>query len=170
MVLLLSSALLTPELGIIFWTTLIFCILWFILGKKAWKPIVNALETRENKIATALNEAEKTRQEMAALKSDNLRLVAEAKEERARILKEAKEIKDQIIAEARDKAKEEAAAIVANAQVEIENKRLAAIVDVKNTIGKATLNLTKDVLKRELNNSKAHQDFIKKELKRIALN
>ena len=94
--LLLSSALLTPELGIIFWTTLIFCVLWFVLGKKAWKPIVNALEARENKIATALNEAEETRQAMAALKSDNLKLVSEAKEERAKILKEAKEIKDQI--------------------------------------------------------------------------
>lgn len=168
--LLLSSALLTPELGIIFWTTLIFCVLWFVLGKKAWKPIVNALEARENKISTALNEAEKTRQEMAALKSDNLRIVTEAKEERARILKEAKEIKDQIIAEARDKAKEEAAIIVANAQVEIENKKMAAITEVKNSIGKATISLTKDVLKRELNNAKAHQDFINKEISKISLN
>ncbi len=166
----LSNALLTPSIGLIFWTTLLFCILWFLLGKFAWKPIVGALETREQKIADSLAQAEKAKEEMAALQESNEKLLQEAKEERAKLLKEAKEAKETIIAEAKDKAKAEASKIVADAQVEIANQKMAAISEVKNMIGSATVGLARQVLNRDLSNQQAQQDYIKEEVAKIKLN
>ena len=85
MLVLLSSALMTPDLGLIFWTTLLFLALWFLMGKYAWKPLMGAL--KERSIENSLFQAEKTRQEMAELKSTHEQLLIEAKEERARIIK-----------------------------------------------------------------------------------
>ncbi len=165
--LLLFSALLTPEIGLIFWTTLIFLLLWTLLGKFAWKPIVNALKEREDKIENSLKQADIARQEMANLKTDHERLLNEAKEERARIIKEAKEIKDSIIGEAKEKAKTESSKIIEDAKVEIHNQKMAAITDVKNLIGTTAIDLAKQVIKRELNDTAAHERFVKAEVEKL---
>ena len=164
------SALLTPDLGLIFWTTLIFLVLWFFLGKFAWNPIVNALRDREDKIENSLRQADIARTEMANLKADHERLLNEAKEERAKIIKEAKEIGDSLVNDAREKAKIEAAKIVADAKTEIHNQKMAAIIDVKNIIGTTAINLAKQVIKRELNDTAAHQRYNAAEIDKIKLN
>lgn len=161
--------LVTPDIGLIFWTSLIFIIVWFILGKYAFRPIADALKAREGRIQDALSEAEKARAEMAALKADNEVLLNQAKEERARIIKEAKEIKDSIIAEAREKANVEFAKRVADADREIFNKKMAAITDVKNQIGTYAITLSKEILGRELNNKREQERFVNKEIKKIRL-
>lgn len=167
---LILSSLLTPDLGLIFWTTVIFLILWFLLGRTAWNPIANALKERETSIDTALRQAEIARQEMAQLKVGHEQLLNEAKEERAKILKEAKDIKEEIIAEARENARKEYDQIVASASAEIYNQKMAAITDVKNQIGLHAIDLAKKVLARELDTPQEHQAFVADELKKIALN
>ncbi len=167
---LLTASLLSPDLGIFFWTVLIFIILWTILGKTAWKPITDALKDRENRIENSLKQAEIARDEMAALKADHEKLLQEAKEERSRIIREAKEIKDGIIGEARDKAKEEATKIVDAARADIENQKMAAIIEVKNLIGQSAIDLTKDLLGRELGDTKAQAAYVAKEIENLNLN
>lgn len=167
---LLLNALLTPDLGLIFWTTLIFLVLWSFLGKFAWKPIVTALKEREANIENSLKQADIARQEMSNLKADHERLLNEAKEERARIIKEAKEIKDAIVGEAKDKAKVEATKIMEDARIEIQNQKMAAITEVRNLIGQTAIELATKVVKRDLNNQKAHEDFVLSEIERIKLN
>ena len=109
--------LLTPSFGLIIWTLLAFVLVLFVLGKFAWGPILSALNEREQTIADSLATAERVKQEMAQMKSENEALLAKAREERAAMLKEAKETKDRIIGEARDQAKVEAAKILADAPV-----------------------------------------------------
>lgn len=163
-------SLLTPDLGLIFWTTLIFLVLWSFLGKFAWKPIVQALKDREDKIENSLRQADIAHTEMLNLKSDHLRLLNDAKEERARIVKEAKEIGDSIVNDAREKAKAETTKIVADAKVEIHNQKMAAIVDVKNLIGTAAIDLAKQVIKRELHDATTHEKYVAAEIEKIKLN
>ncbi|QQS29590.1 MAG: F0F1 ATP synthase subunit B [Sphingobacteriales bacterium] len=170
MLILLSSALMTPDLGLIFWTTILFLALWYFLGKFAWKPLIGALKEREGSIENSLKQAEKTRQEMAELKSTHEQLLIEAKEERAQIIKEAKEIKDSIIAEAKEKAKAEAKKVVEDAALEIHNQKMAAITEVKNLIGNSAIELATKVLRRELNDPKAQENFVVQELNNIKLN
>lgn len=112
-----------PGVGLLFWTLIIFCLFWALVGKFAFKPIKNALKKREGDIQSALDEAKKARAEMEKLNSDNQRLLNEAREERAKLLREAKDTGDKLITEARNKAKEEAQKIVVDARNEIENQK-----------------------------------------------
>jgi len=152
--------LLTPGLGLIFWTALIFLVVLFILKKYAWKPILQALDDRENTIDNALKTAERTKEEMANLKSEHEALLQQAKQERMVILKEAKDVKDQIIGEARVKAKEEAAKIMEEARNDIENRKMEAITAVKNAVGNMVVGIAEKVLLRELKEKKSQEEYI----------
>ena len=81
--------LVTPSIGLMFWTSLVFVILLFLLAKFAWKPILKSVKEREGKIESALEASEKAREEMALLKSQNEDLRKEALVERDALLKEA---------------------------------------------------------------------------------
>jgi len=162
--------LLNPDPGLIIWTLIAFGTVFLILKKYAWKPILNALDERENSIAQSLSQAEKARQEMANLKADNEKILAEAKEERGAILKEGREASDKIVHEAKEKAKEEAHKILANAKAEIENQKMAALTDVKNKVGLLAIELSQRILKRELKEKQAHDAFVKDLVDEMKLN
>ena len=115
--------LLTPDLGLFIWNLLAFLILYLILRKTAWKPILKSLNEREQGISDSLATAEKVKAEMAQLKSENEALLAKAREERAQLLKEARETKDKIINEAKDQAKLEAGKIITDARTAIEQQK-----------------------------------------------
>ncbi|MFN8261125.1 MAG: F0F1 ATP synthase subunit B [Chitinophagales bacterium] len=153
-------SLILPDLGLLFWMTLIFLLFWFLMGKFAFKPIVKAIKDRERSIDDALSAADKAKSEMQQLQSDNAALLKEAREESARILKEAKDVKESVIAEAHNKAKEEAAKIVASAKVEIDAQKKAALAEVKNEVSKLSLEIAQKVLGRELDSAKDQQSYI----------
>src|ERR1700754_4383250 len=119
--------LLTPSFGLIFWTLLAFLIVFLILKKYAWKPILKSLDDREKNISSSLETAERIKEEMAQMKNENEALLAKAREERAQLLKEAREARDKIINEAKDQAKSDAARIVSEAQLAIQNQKMAAM-------------------------------------------
>ena len=139
--------LLTPSFGLIFWTLLAFIIVFAILRKFAWKPILSSLSEREKGIADSLETAQRVKAEMAQLKSENEELMAKAREERAAMLKEARETKDRIINESKEQAKIEASKIVAEAQQAIQAQKMAALTEVKNQVGKLVIEVTEKVLR-----------------------
>jgi len=162
--------LLTPQMGLIVWNVLSFLILFFILRKFAWKPILNSLKDRENTIAESLAQAEKVKAEMAQLKNENEALLAKAREERAQLLKEARDTKDKIINEAKDQAKLEAGKIIVDAQAAIEQQKMAAITDVKNQIGNLVIEISEKILRRELSNKTEQEKYIKQLSNEVKLN
>ena len=89
--------LVTPDIGLIFWTTVSFAILYFILAKFAWKPILDTINERETSIRDALKSAENARSEMELAQADNKKILKEALMEKERILKEANDIKSKTI-------------------------------------------------------------------------
>ena len=115
--------LVTPNIGLVVWTTLCFAILLFILGKFAWKPILAAISEREKSIESALSMAEAAKEEMARLTNENDELLKQTRIERDNILREAKKVKDQIIAEAKDAANAEGSRIIERARIEIDNQK-----------------------------------------------
>src|SRR5688572_11098446 len=104
--------LVTPDIGLLFWMLVSFSIVLFLLKKYAWKPILKSLKERETSIADALHSARRAKEEMATLKAENEKLLAQARVERDLILKEARDAKDSIIQEARSKATVEAARLL----------------------------------------------------------
>jgi F-type H+-transporting ATPase subunit b len=162
--------LLTPSLGLLFWTLLAFLIVFFILRKFAWTPILNSLNEREKGIADSLETAERVKREMAQLKNENEALMARAREERAVMLKEARETKDRIINESKEQAKVEASKIIAEAQQAIEAQKMSAITEVKNQVGKLVVEVTEKVLRRELSSPEAQEAHIKEMVQDVKLN
>ncbi|MBC7903243.1 MAG: F0F1 ATP synthase subunit B [Gemmatimonadaceae bacterium] len=162
--------LLIPAFGLIFWTLLAFLIVFAILKKFAWKPILQSLKERENNISESLATAERVKLEMAQMKSENEELLRQAREERAMMLKEAKETKDRIINEAKDSAKAEAAKIIMEASASIEQQKMAALVDVKNQVGNLVIEVAEKVLRRELSNKAEQENYIKQLAQGVKLN
>jgi F-type H+-transporting ATPase subunit b len=159
-----------PSPGLAFWSLIIFVLFWVIMGKFAFKPIAEALAKRENDIQDAIDQAKKTREEMANMKSENEKILAQAREERAKILQEAKDIKAQMIAEAKEKAKEEASKIVANAMLDIENQKKAAITEVKNELGSLAIAIAEKVIRKELKSNPEQQQYVNTLVKDLNLN
>jgi F-type H+-transporting ATPase subunit b len=162
--------LLTPSFGLIFWTLLAFIIVFFILKKFAWKPILKALNDREKGIADSLETADRVRTEMSQLKSENEELLAQAREERAVMLKEARDIKDRIVNDAKEQAKVEASKIMADTQQAIEQQKMAAMTDVKNQVGKMVIEIAEKILRKELAGKEAQEAHIKELVDEVKLN
>lgn len=162
--------LLKPDIGLLLWNLLGFLILFYILKKFAWKPILNSLKEREATINDSLATAEKVKAEMAQMKSENEALMAQAREERAQMLKEARETKDKIINEAKEQAKAEASRIVADAQVAIDAQKMAALTEVKNQVGKLVIEVSEKILRKELASKDAQEAHIKGLVDEVKLN
>ncbi|MCT4305601.1 ATP synthase F0 subunit B [Elizabethkingia anophelis] len=162
--------LLTPSIGNIFWTTVVFLILVILLGKFAWKPILSAINTRETNIVDALNQVKLAKAEMENLKADNERIIREAKIERDAILKEAREIKDKIVGEAKDAAKTEGDKMIEQARQTIIAEKNAAMVDIKSQIGELSVNIAESILKQKLDNNDAQNQLVENILNKSNLN
>ena len=162
--------LLTPAFGLTIWTLLAFLIVFFILKKFAWKPILDSMNKREEGIADSLATAEKIKIEMSQMKSENEALLVKAREERAQMLKEAKETKDKIINEAKEQAKVETNKIIADAQGVINQQKMAAITDLKNQVGKLVIEVSEKILRRELSNKQDQEKYIQQLAENVKLN
>ncbi len=159
-----------PEPGLIFWMAIVFIFLYLFLGRMVFRPIQQALRKREEDIQSSLDEAKRTREEMAKLKADNEALLKLAQEERARILREAAETKEAIINEAKAKAKAEARKIVEEAKELIENQKMAAIVDVKNQVGNLAIDLTERLLRTQLKGNAEQEQLVARLMDEMKLN
>ncbi|MDB2426985.1 F0F1 ATP synthase subunit B [Flavobacteriaceae bacterium] len=157
------------SIGLFFWQTVIFIFLILLLKKFAWKPILDAVNEREEGIKNALLSAEKAKEEMASLQSDNEETLKKARSERDSLLKEAREIKQQLIDEAKSEAKSEAKKIISQAQETIQNEKNAAIVDLKNQVAGLSIDIAEKVLKEKLSDDKAQMQLVKDLVKDVTL-
>ena len=162
--------LIKPAIGLIFWMCLTFGIVLFILKKFAWKPILKALRDREDSIQNALDAAKKAREEMASLKSDHEKIIAEAKTERDNILKEAREIKEKMISEAKDRAGKEAERLTTIARESIQNEKMAAITELKNQVAHLSIEIAEKILKQELSEKDKQKSIVKNLLEDVKMN
>jgi F-type H+-transporting ATPase subunit b len=162
--------LVTPQIGLIFWTTIVFTLLLIVLKKFAWKPILDSVDERNNSIENALKAADKAKEEMATLNADNQRILIEAKKERDLLLKEAREIKETIISEAKKNATIEADKIIISAKSQINNDKMKALVELKNQIAGLAIEMTEKILKSELSDKNKQKELIENALKSSELN
>ncbi len=161
--------LITPSIGLLFWMTLSFLIVFMLLKKYAWKPILNGLKQREDNIESALRSAKEAKEEMARLKANNEDLLKEARNERDLMLKEAKEIKDKLVSTAESEARVKADAIVAKAMEDIELEKKAAVNELKNQVAALSLEIAEKVVRQKLGDQKAQSDLVDSLVKEINL-
>ncbi len=147
---LLANSLTTPAIGTIFWTTLIFGLFFLILAKFAWKPILNAVRARDEMIKGSLESAERAKEEMLKLQSDNEAILRKAREEREGILKEAREVRDKLISEAKGKATEEAEKLIEKARVGIESEKRKALSEIREQVTTLSVEIASKIVGEKL--------------------
>jgi F-type H+-transporting ATPase subunit b len=157
--------LVTPAIGLIFWTTVVFTLLVLLLKKFAWKPILSAVDERNQSIKDSLAQAEKARSEMSELTANNEKIIAQAKVDRDLILKEARDMKNEIISEAKDKASKEAEKLVTTAKEQILNEKMKAITELKNHVADLSIEMAEKILRSELSDVAKQKELVTKALK-----
>jgi F-type H+-transporting ATPase subunit b len=158
------------SLGLFFWQFLIFVGLIFLLKKFAWKPILDAVNEREEGIRNALLSAENAKKEMQNLKSDNEKLLAEARLERDSMIKEAREIKEKMINDAKTEAQVAGQKMIEQAKASIESEKNAAMAELKAQVSTLSLDIAEKLLKNELSNKEAQTKLVEKMLGDVKLN
>ncbi|MGE4346994.1 MAG: F0F1 ATP synthase subunit B [Flavobacteriaceae bacterium] len=156
--------------GLFFWMLVLFVLLVFLLKKFAWKPILDAVNEREEGIKNALLSAEEAKKEMQNLKADNEKLLQEARAERDAMIKEAREIKDKMIADAKEEAQTQGAKMIEQAKATIESEKNAAMTELKNQVSSLSLEIAEKVLKDELSDKASQTKLVEKMLDDVKLN
>jgi len=162
--------LVTPDVGLLFWTFVSFAILYFLLKKFAWKPILGSVNEREQSIHEALLAAENAKKEMQNLKSDNEKILKEAKVERENMLKDAREIKAKLISDAENQAKIQASKLIESAQIAIQNEKNSAMNELKQTVVELSIGIAEKVISNELEDKNKQLKVVEKMLNEASLN
>ncbi|MEM6629260.1 MAG: F0F1 ATP synthase subunit B [Bacteroidota bacterium] len=162
--------LLLPKFGLFFWTLVIFLIFFFILRRMAWKPIIEGLRKREEGIANSLAEAEKAREEMGRLTSENEALLAEARSEREKILRDANEVRDKIVSDAKKAAQDAQAKEIEKARQQIQTEKNQALQEIKASSASIALEVAEKILRQQLDDKKSQEALAKKLVEEIGSN
>ena len=156
--------------GLFIWQVVIFVGLIFLLKKFAWKPILDAVNEREDGIKNALLSAENARKEMLNLQSDNQRILQEARAERDGLLKDAREIKEKMIADAKEEAQTQGLRMIEQAKSAIESEKNAAMAELKLQVATLSVEIAENLLKEELSNKDSQMKLVEKMLGDAKLN
>ena len=161
---------LTPDPGLVFWTSLTFILLLLILRRYAWKPILRALKVREEFIEFSLKDAEQAKEEIRKMSETRKQMMDTARLEREGLIREARELKNEIVEEARAAAKVEASKIVEKAREQIERERKEAVANIRQQVGLMSLEIAEKILKEELVSDEKQQSVIEKYLQQVDFN
>jgi len=156
----MDNPLVNPELGLIIWSAVGFLVLLFILRKFAWKPILGAVNDREEGIKTALASAEEAKLEMENLHADNERILKEARLEREAMLKEARELKEKMITDAKEEAQAQAGKMIEQAQAAIQSEKKSAMEELKNHVAGLSIEIAEKVVRAELTNKDKQLELV----------
>jgi F-type H+-transporting ATPase subunit b len=165
---LIKVNILAPDIGLMFWTLLIFLILLFLLRKFAWKPIVSALNQRDLSIEKALNEARIARDEIENLKLENDKILTQAKLERDAMLRQAKELGDSIVSQAKENAQKEGKLILSETRELVKREKEQAMLELKNEIGDLVIKTASKVIRQELTGTDQQKKIIEESLKDLS--
>ncbi len=167
---LLANSLTSPAIGTIFWSILIFLTFFFLLTKFAWKPVLGAIKAREEMIKGSLESAERAREEMKKLQSDNEAILKKAREEREEILREARDVRDRLISEAKGKATDEAEKLIEKARTGIESEKRKALAEIHEQVASLSVDIASKLLGEQLKKTGEQSRLINTYLKDIDLN
>lgn len=160
---------LTPSTGLLFWMTITFFVVLFILWKWGFPVITNMVKERKAFIDDSLRKAHEANDKLANIQQEGESILQEARGEQARILKEAADTRDTIVAKAQDKAKADGARIISEAKAEAENERVNAMSDIRTQVAQLSMKIAEKVLREKLSTDKAQMDFIDRLLDEVAV-
>lgn len=160
---------LTVSYGTMIWMSIAFIAVLILLKKFAWGPILKAISDREDHIEESLQMATNVKKEMQELQASNEKLLQDARNERDSMLKDARTTKDEIINEAKTQAGDEANKMINSAREAIQNEKMAALVTLKNEVGKLSLEIAENVIREQLSDDKKQNELVSKLLSEVKM-
>ena len=162
--------LLIPNTGLLFWMSLTFLVVLFILWKWGFPVIVNMVAERKAFIDESLRNAREANEKLANIQKESESVMREAREKQAQILKEAAETRDAIVEQAQTKARSEGARLLDEAKAAIEQEKKAAIADIRQQVATLSVEIAEKVLKQNLKDDKSQMDLIDRMLNDVSAN
>ena len=153
-------SLLTPDIGLLFWMTLSFGIVFFILAKYGFPVILTAIKERTEYINNSLNAAGEAEQKLATINKQADAIISKANEERAKLLNEAGELRNRILSDAKEKAESDIRDRINKATTEIEDLKRKALGDIRNEIADISIRIAEKVVDEEMKNNDKQQALI----------
>ena len=160
-------AILTPDLGLLFWMLLAFAVVFFVLAKYGFPAIIGMVEERKKYIDESLKKAHEASERLENIKQEGEAILQEARDRQAQILKEAAETRDAIVEQAQQKAREEGARLLGDAKTAIEQEKRAAIADIRQQVAALSVEIAEKVLRQNLKDDKAQMDLIERMLDEV---
>ena len=161
--------LITPDFGLLFWMTVVFLIVFFILWKWGFPVIVKMVNDRKEFIDESLRKAREANERLANIKTESESILQEACEKQALILKEASETRNAIVEKAKENARAEGARLLSEAKAEIESEKQNAIRDIRAQVAELSVQIAGKVLHKELQSDKKQMELIEKLLDEISV-
>jgi F-type H+-transporting ATPase subunit b len=153
-------AILTPDLGLLFWMLLAFLVVFGVLAKYGFPAILNMVDERNRYIDESLRKAHEAQERLANIEKEGESILQEAREKQAQILKEAAESRDAIVEQAQQKARAEGARLLDEAKIAIEQEKKAAIADIRQQVATLSVEIAEKVLRQNLRDDKSQMDLI----------
>ena len=161
-------AILTPDLGLLFWMLLAFLVVFGVLAKFGFPAIINMVDERNKYIDESLRKAHEAQERLANIEKEGESILQEAREKQAQILKEAAESRDAIVEQAQQKARAEGARLMEEAKVAIEQEKKAAIADIRQQVATLSVGIAEKVLRQNLRDDKSQMDLIDRMLDEVS--
>ena len=162
-------AILTPDLGLLFWMLLSFAVIFFVLIKYALPYIVGMVNERKDYIDESLKKAHEASERLENIRQEGEAILQEAREQQAQILREAAETRDAIVEKAQGKAREESARLIADAKAQIEGEKRNAIRDIRSQVAELSVQIAEKVLRDKLSSDAAQMEMIDRLLDDISV-
>lgn len=161
-------SILTPDLGLLFWMTLAFLVVFFVLSKFGFPAIVNMVEKRKIYIDESLQKAHEASERLTNIKEEGEAILLEARQKQADILKEAAATRDAIVEQAQQKAREEGSRLISEARAEIDSEKQAALDAIRNQVAVLSVGIAEKVVRGKLADDKAQMDLIDRMLDEVS--
>ena len=162
--------LLIPSTGLLFWMTITFLVVFFLLWKFGFPVITGMVKDRQAFIDESLKKAHEANERLANIQKEGESILQEAREKQAQMLKEAAATRDAIVEQAQTKARSEGARLLEEAKATIEQEKKAAIADIRQQVATLSVQIAEKVLKKNLKDDKAQMDLIDRMLNDVSAN
>ena len=149
--------LLTPSGGLLFWMTIAFAVVFFVLAKFAFPVILDSVEKREKYIDTQLDAARAAEIRVAGLEEEGKKIIADAEREKVSILKDAAASRDKIVGDARETASAEAARIIAEAKKQAGEEKEAILASARGEVAMIAMQMATKLLRGQLDDEQAQK-------------
>jgi F-type H+-transporting ATPase subunit b len=145
-----TNPLIQPDPGLFIWTIITFLVLLGLLAKFAWRPLLQALETRQESIRKSLDDARQAKQELERLHQESAQIIRQARVEADGIITRSRADSERLREEMRQKAKSEADAIVKNAERQIQLETTRALQQIRTEAVDLSVMIASKIIQRNL--------------------